>query len=523
MKIEINDDEINVKDIIAKMKTELGKHNIIDDLQNVSFDQVEKINPSSLDIKSLYEKVDIVNKSWHSNPEFTITSHRKFLGPIIVSAKKMIRKITRWYINPYARLQNEFNGNVTRTINEMFTQFKNTSDQLELTNKLLEHTTDQLMKKDEQLKILQNQYNEDTKKYTELETLMKSEKAEINAGIVGLEESIQKLEFNSDIRAELLKCLEDTLTKVKSEVEEIIKSEVEIIKSEVENVKNEVQSIKTGDEINSIKNNTRVAVERLRRIERKLKQLAIQDFNENVYTPSLVDNNTIKENKELDFDYFLFEEYYRGSREEIISRQKQYLPYFSDAEIVLDLGCGRGEFTELMLQENINVVSVDMDDDMVSYCRDRGFNIKKMDLLDYLQTIDDNSVDGIFLGQVIEHMKAEDMISMVKLAYRKLKPNSWLIAETPNPRSLSIFAQSFYLDLTHNKPVHPFTSKFIWETEGFRDVEVQYFSPNNPIVQLPPLEISSMDQDVLNRFNIGLQYWNETIFGDQDYFIAGKK
>lgn len=518
MRIEINDDEINVKEIIAKMKTELGKHNIIEDLQNVSFNQIEKINPSSLDIKSLYEKVDIVNKSWHSNPEFTITSHRKFLGPIIISTKKVIRKLTRWYIDPYARLQNDFNGNVTRTINEMFTQFKNTSDQLQLTNKLLEHTTDQLMKKDEQLKILQNQYNEEARKYTKLEASIKSEQAEINAGIVSLEESIQKLEFNSDIRAELM--------IVKSEVE-TIKSEVESVKSEVESgvksLKNEIESIKTGDEINAIKNNTRVAVERLRRIERKLKQLALQDFNDDIYTPSLVNNNALKENKDLDFDYFLFEEYYRGSREEIINRQKQYLPYFKDAQNVLDLGCGRGEFTELMLQENINVVSIDMDDDMVSYCKDRGFNIKKMDLLDYLQSIDDNSVDGIFLGQVIEHMKAEDLISMVKLAYRKLKPNSWLIAETPNPRSLSIFAQSFYLDLTHNKPVHPFTSKFIWETEGFRDVEVQYFSPNNPIVQLPPLEISSMDQDTLNRFNTGLQYWNETIFGDQDYFIAGKK
>lgn len=157
-----------------------------------------------------------------------------------------------------------------------------------------------------------------------------------------------------------------------------------------------LEGINAGAEITTIKNNTRVMVERLRRIERKLKVISNSGGYEDHFTPILTDHNISKENQGLDFDYFLFEEYYRGSREEIIDRQKQYLPYFSEAKNVLDLGCGRGEFTELMLQAGINVVSVDLDDDMVDYCKDRGFNIQKMNLLDYLQTIEDNSVDGIF-------------------------------------------------------------------------------------------------------------------------------
>ncbi|WP_405175127.1 methyltransferase domain-containing protein [Paenibacillus sp. FSL H8-0261] len=492
MNIEVNDEEINVQEIIAKMKAELGKHNINEDLSSVTFEYYERTDASSIDLKELYSKVDIVNRSWHSNPEFSITSHRKVLGPFIVNAKKLVRKMMRWYVNPYATSQNEFNGNVTRTMNEMFTQFKNTVDQFQVINKQLDEAKANLSKKDEQIEMLQKQYKKVADKYEALnKSLNEAEYAELNKKVFYLEQYVHSIEGAFNTKHEII----DT----------------------------KLEGINAGAEITTIKNNTRVMVERLRRIERKLKVISNSGGYEDHFTPILTDHNISKENQGLDFDYFLFEEYYRGSREEIIDRQKQYLPYFSEAKNVLDLGCGRGEFTELMLQAGINVVSVDLDDDMVDYCKDRGFNIQKMNLLDYLQTIEDNSVDGIFLGQVIEHMKAEDLILMVKLAYRKLKPNAWLIAETPNPRSLSIFAQSFYLDLTHNKPVHPFTAKFIWETEGFRDVEVQYFSPNNPIVQLPPLEITSMDQDVLNKFNTGLQHWNETVFGNQDYFVAGKK
>lgn len=496
MQIEINDEEIDVQDIISKMKSVLGKHHIKENLNEVSLESRSDTNFSSLDIKSLYEKVDLINKSWHSNPEFLITSHRRVIGPFIIWGKKLVRKFISWYINPYATSQNEFNGNITRTFNEIFTQLKITNDQLSV--------------KEEQLNILQSQYNKLVGSYSELQLSLQNEQSGLKSKMRDFSNSIQMLQNNLNTKVEL--------------VGEMNANNAILQTEEIEGIKTELESMKNSVDITILNTTTRVANERLRRIERKLKNSGLlNSSDESVAVSNSSNNNLLDETKGLNFDYYLFEEYFRGSREEIIQRQRQYLSYFSDSKNVLDLGCGRGEFTELLLQENINVVSVDLDDDMVEYCRDRGFNIKKMDLLKYLETIEDNSVDGIFLGQVIEHMQAKDLINMVQLAYKKLKPNSWLIAETPNPRSLSIFAQSFYLDLTHNKPVHPFTSKFIWETEGFRDVEVQYFSPNNPILQLPQLKIPTMDQEVMSKFNTGLQYWNDIIFGNQDYFVAGKK
>lgn len=88
MNIEVNDSEINVQEIIAKMKEELGKHTIKEDLSTITFEQYEKTEILNIDLKELYNKVDIVNRSWNSNPEFIITSHRRFLDHSLSMRKK---------------------------------------------------------------------------------------------------------------------------------------------------------------------------------------------------------------------------------------------------------------------------------------------------------------------------------------------------------------------------------------------------------------------------------------------------
>lgn len=53
-------------------------------------------------------------------------------------------------------------------------------------------------------------------------------------------------------------------------------------------------------------------------------------------------------------DYFDFENYFRGSKDAIKENQKQYVPYFEGKKNVLDLGCGRGEFLELLKEHDID-------------------------------------------------------------------------------------------------------------------------------------------------------------------------
>ncbi len=74
-----------------------------------------------------------------------------------------------------------------------------------------------------------------------------------------------------------------------------------------------------------------------------------------------------------DTNYFLFEERFRGSREEIKQRQLAFLPYFENCSNVLDIGCGRGEFLEILHDHNIGGFGIDIDPDMVAYCTSRQF------------------------------------------------------------------------------------------------------------------------------------------------------
>ena len=49
-----------------------------------------------------------------------------------------------------------------------------------------------------------------------------------------------------------------------------------------------------------------------------------------------------------EFDYARFAERFRGSEDYVRKGQQFYLPYFTGRRDVLDIGCGRGEFLELM-------------------------------------------------------------------------------------------------------------------------------------------------------------------------------
>ncbi|MGU3568214.1 class I SAM-dependent methyltransferase [Paenibacillus sp. D51F] len=225
-----------------------------------------------------------------------------------------------------------------------------------------------------------------------------------------------------------------------------------------------------------------------------------------------------------DFDYLEFENKYRGTRESIKEKQKQYLKYFNEGDTVLDLGCGRGEFSELLIENKIQAISVDSNNQMIDYCGEIGIRAIKSDIFDFLDQQNDASCHGIFLGQVIEHLTLKQLLRLLELSKKKLMPNGIFIAETPNPQCLSIYAQSFYLDPTHVKPVHPFLMRFIMESRSFSDIEIHYFSKNDGSLHLPVLlNFDEVQIDRLNEFNEKIQRWNDVIFGNQDYYIMGIK
>jgi len=226
---------------------------------------------------------------------------------------------------------------------------------------------------------------------------------------------------------------------------------------------------------------------------------------------------------EADFDYFGFEERFRGSEEEIKERQRIYVEYFKGQENVLDIGCGRGEFLELLKEAGIQAKGVDLDLDMVLYCRDKGLEVVKEDAFAYLESLPDASLGGIFAAQVIEHLESNRIIQLVKLCHRKLRPGGVLILETPNPQCLMVFAQCFYMDFTHTWPIHPEALKFLLGSQGFRDVELKFTSPVDPSLRIPLLTDPSLLGPEGERFNRSIAYLNELLYGYQDYAVIARK
>jgi O-antigen chain-terminating methyltransferase len=208
------------------------------------------------------------------------------------------------------------------------------------------------------------------------------------------------------------------------------------------------------------------------------------------------------------FDYARFAERFRGTEEYVKAGQRVYLPHFSACRNVLDIGCGRGEFLELMRDAGVPAIGIDLSEESVAACRHKGLTAEKADLFDYLAAQPESAFDGIFCAQVVEHLPAERLPEMITLCASRLSRNGAIAIETPNPECLAIFATHFYLDPTHTRPVPHQLLVFYLEEFGFGNIEVKKLAPAvESMASLEPLPESFRD----------------AFFGALDYAATGRK
>lgn len=219
-------------------------------------------------------------------------------------------------------------------------------------------------------------------------------------------------------------------------------------------------------------------------------------------------------------EYVAFENRFRGSAEEISERLTPYVSFFKDLPPVLELGCGRGEFLELLRKNDIEARGIDGNPEMVAVCKDRGLNVAESDITSYLRETPSASLGGIFAAQVIEHLPPNHLREMLGACHRALRENGRLVVETVNPRSLVALVESFYRDLSHQKPLHPETVDFLLRACGFREVTIHYSSPVQERSKL--LSIAPDDASALTT-NENFAKINSVLFGDQDYAAVATK
>jgi 2-polyprenyl-3-methyl-5-hydroxy-6-metoxy-1,4-benzoquinol methylase len=209
-----------------------------------------------------------------------------------------------------------------------------------------------------------------------------------------------------------------------------------------------------------------------------MKHNPIMNAGLNTHFQSFTSNTAVANKNQLDAFYLAFEDRFRGTRDEIKNRFEVYVPYIRavgagvDAAPVLDLGCGRGEWLELLRDSGLVGRGVDLNGIMVSLCKGKGLSAKEEDAFSSLSLLQDNSLGAITAFHVVEHLLFLDLLRLFTEAYRVLQPGGVAIFETPNPENVFVGSCSFYLDPTHNRPIPPQTLQFIAEQHPFRKIEI---------------------------------------------------
>ncbi|MFN2508708.1 MAG: methyltransferase domain-containing protein [Chthoniobacterales bacterium] len=223
------------------------------------------------------------------------------------------------------------------------------------------------------------------------------------------------------------------------------------------------------------------------------------------------------ESRTADTFYLAFENAFRGDRADVKRRQKVYISHLSSLKVprskmrVLDLGCGRGEWLEVLAEKKFKARGVDLSATMVDFCKTRGFDAAREDAIAYLKKQADESFTAVTAFHLIEHLPFPSLMELLREALRVLQPRGLLICETPNPANIQVGAHFFYRDPTHQRPLPPDSTRFLALHVGFRLAEILPVNPCTADARLP-----ADDLEVTERFN-------EFFYGPQDYAILGRK
>jgi O-antigen chain-terminating methyltransferase len=221
--------------------------------------------------------------------------------------------------------------------------------------------------------------------------------------------------------------------------------------------------------------------------------------------------------------YVAFENAFRGSRDDIRERLRDYLPLFAGSGPVADLGCGRGEFLELLREAGIEGRGVEGNAQSASACRAAGLEVAHGDLLEYLRQQPGGALGGVFAAQVAEHLPPAVLQAMLREAHRALRPGGVLVLETVNPSSAAGFFDVYIRDLTHERPLHPDTLRFLAAAHGFTDVRIELRSPVDAASRLRPIPPGGLPGPAADALNENIARLNDVLFAPREYALIARR
>lgn len=371
----------------------------------------------------LMENLRMANATYNSGIPGEPGSERRVFGWLFTLGKRLVRRVTGWYVVPAVDNQLHFNAHITRSVNEM--------------KRYLDHL----------------QINEDI-----LSTIMHRDLALLRSNVLFLNRYVQRLVHDLDSERKRLRASQG--------------------------VSRPVAGGESGQRDNG-------------------------DSNGEDFIASL--------------DILTLEQRVHGSTRMVQDRQRVYLKYMRGCRNVLCVGCGRGEFLQLLSREGIPATGTDTNQTLVNYCRDHGQEVTKADPMEFLESLDDGSLDGIILSRFAGHQSPARLIRMVKLCSQKLCGKGILIIETPNPFSLYALASYEIDDGSYFHPLHPESLRQICMAYAFVEPEVIFLNPLPPEEHLEEMDLSSRgilldthEQELFHQVNHNFSKINRLLFSHRD-------
>jgi O-antigen chain-terminating methyltransferase len=214
----------------------------------------------------------------------------------------------------------------------------------------------------------------------------------------------------------------------------------------------------------------------------------------------------------LDSLYYSLEDALRGTPEQIKEEVKVYLPVLEKAGVnsdILDVGCGRGEWLQVLREAGIQARGIDTNRILVQQCKDVSLDVEEREALSYLRSLPDASLNVVTAFHFAEHLPLETLVQFLDEAGRVLKPGGLIILETPNPENLLVGSCNFYLDPTHKNPIPVPTMKLLLEARGFRCEDVLKLHA----VESTKIEVKDQLTSHLNHF----------LYGPMNYAVVARK
>ena len=567
--IEIRDEEIDVEEIMRKIRENVEKRreSSSDEMKDMIDEPQQTIEKEESGIDNLQQEIDYLNRYWDIHAGYSISSHRPIAGRFLIKGRQLVHGEVRRYMDLIVGKQIEFNAHLVRLITGLIPSFDDKNRQVrteisgEIDDKVGLVKTEVSRAVDDKVGLVKTEVSREVDDKVDLVKTEISRAVDGKVGLVKTEVSREVDDKVGSVKTEISRAVDDKVGLVKTEVSREVNDKVGSVKTEISReVDDKVDLVKTevsrevNDKVGLVKTEISGKIDdRVSMVKTEIGEVIESKVNEVVATINndienkawladilerrikTIEHSNRNTRESAYMNYFVFSDEMGEAWTKISGRPvetptvfEESIKLFTQCKNVLEIGCGRGYFLQMLKENGIGGYGIELNDDFVKYCQRLGLEVKKIDALTHLNSIEDKSIDGIFMGQVIEHLPPDVSHDVLKLCYQKLQYGAYLVVVTPNILNVMVSTNLFYMDPTHVNHVHPEVIKFLLRSCGYRDIQERFYQPIPDEYKLKKIDLcdtsnTEEQKKFLGIMNYNIDMLNNLLFGNRDYAVIAKK